>query len=348
MAVVLLRAFFERGAFVQIGLGCSHLAMISIARFKDIEFGLMLGELAQSFLNLYDDTWTRGRGWTIYTLFVGHLQSPLRNHLPILESALEYSLTSGDRLISLINIGAMAYNRLWLGQDMGELEAFCNIAPDEFDGWQNDLRGGCAILSTRQLARVLQGKTRVHSAETVMDDDLHSSREYMSFIAARASSTDQPRNIYWSTALIALYLFGYHEKAVEIGRQLVRTCDNLWTMRAVSTALFYLSLSMLTLCRDEKDDANRKADIQTVKGYKQRIDEMGRVHDVNYAMWSLILSAAIGEVEGSYGQAVTNYEMAMVCGLGVSLIICLNRPLVVTSIGFSTPILTSRSSTGSL
>lgn len=149
MTVKFMDAFLHKGAFVQVGLACCHLAMVAVARFKDLEFGLMLGELAQSFLNLHDDAWTRGRGWTIYTIFVAHLQSPLRNHLPILENALDYSLTSGDRIISLVNIGAMAQTRLYLGQDMAELEAFCSIGPEEFEGWEADLRGGSVILATR-------------------------------------------------------------------------------------------------------------------------------------------------------------------------------------------------------
>lgn len=133
----------------------------------------------------------------------------------------------------------------------------------------------------------------------------------MTLVSARASSVVQPFNIYWSTALTALYLYGYYGKAVEIGNEILKTLDSMWTMRIVPSTLFYLSLSLLALCREEPDEAARKTIIQTVESYKQRIDDWGRLHDVNYIMWTLILRAELSDMKKEYLPAVPNYELTM-------------------------------------
>jgi predicted ATPase len=150
MAVQMISVHLERGPFVQIGLGYTHFAMITAARFHDVDFALKLADLSRSFLNLYrEDPYTQGRGWTIHSLFINHFQSPLRQSLSTLEGALEMTYAAGDRILSILNFGAMVSTRLYIGMDMTEIESFCSYITDEFDDWQDDLRGGVSILASR-------------------------------------------------------------------------------------------------------------------------------------------------------------------------------------------------------
>ena len=103
---------------------------------------MLYGEIAQDYYTTSEDIWTRGRGWTLYSLFLGHFQTPMRNLLPVLENALDFSMNSGDRFVSILNLGAMAITRFWSGQDVAEVEAFCTF------GDQKNSRGGnstCAV-----------------------------------------------------------------------------------------------------------------------------------------------------------------------------------------------------------
>lgn len=150
MAIQMITVHLKRGPFIQIGLGYTHFAMIVVSRFRDIDFALKLADLSRSFLNLYrDDPYTQGRGWTIHTLFMNHYQSPLRQSLSTLEGALEMTYAAGDRILSILNFGAMATTRLYIGMDMTEIESFCSYIGEEFEDWQDDLRGGTQILGTR-------------------------------------------------------------------------------------------------------------------------------------------------------------------------------------------------------
>ncbi|KAI9876089.1 MAG: hypothetical protein M1823_007344, partial [Watsoniomyces obsoletus] len=186
----------DRGNFIQAGVGFTMLGTAAIGRFRDISLGMTLGEISQDYYNAYDDTWSRGRGWTLYTLFLGHFQTPMRNLLPILENALDYSMASGDRSVSILNIGAMAATRFWAGQDMAEIEAFCSYGPEEIDGWEHDMRGGALTLSVRQAARALQGKTRFHHPKTTMDDAHFTITNYLDSCTKKASNPKRTQDIF--------------------------------------------------------------------------------------------------------------------------------------------------------
>ncbi len=312
MTIELLNAHIHRGTCMQTGIGYCNLAMISIARFQDVQFGLLLGEIAQSYFDWLDDGWTRGRGWTMYALFIGHFQMPLQNHLPILETALDYSLQSGDQLLGMVTIGAIASYRFWLGQDMAELEAFCNEAPEQFDDWGKDTRGTTVVTMIKQVARALQGKTQVESALTVMDDEHHTTAGYLAFISAGSSSSERAHDLYNSMQMPVLYIFGHYEKAVEVGKRLVTTTlKNLWSVRAAAGALFYYGLSIMALARENPSKEERSQAVMEAESCKQQIDAWGSVHDVNYGMWSLLLQAEISFVVGNYPDAGMSYEQAI-------------------------------------
>ena len=312
MAIALFNAYLDRGTPVQIGVGFVNLASIAIGRFKDIELGMMFGDMAQTYFNMYDDTWTRGRGWTVYTLFVGHFQTSIRNMLPVLETALEYSLNSGDRAIGLMNIGTMAAYRFWAGQDLAELETYCNYGPEEFDNWDQDLRGGTIITIIRQVARVLQGKTDTSSPHTILDDNHHQTEKWERYAREHSPNMNRPLDLYSSNAMPVFYLFGHYQYCVEMGTRLVNgTMKDLWSTKPVTNIWFYLSLSLLAIARDDPSKDSRDKAIELAKTYKHELDIWGSVNDVNYAAWTHMLGAEIADVSEDYEGAVHGYEMAI-------------------------------------
>ena len=149
MSLTTIEIHLNRGTNVQTGLEYMHLAMVSIGRFGEIPFGLEMYSISQALLRRYGDISNIARGSSVGTLFVAHLQSPIWEHIPILDEALEYSLGSGDRILSLVCIGAIAYVKLSAGGNMATLETYCEYAPEEFLGWEDDLRGGPLIIAVR-------------------------------------------------------------------------------------------------------------------------------------------------------------------------------------------------------
>ena len=65
----------------------------------------------------------------------------------------------------------------------------CSMAPEDFGDWEKDIRGGVLVTACRQVARALQGKTWISSADTVLSDHSHNTKDYLQFIH---SSTTNP------------------------------------------------------------------------------------------------------------------------------------------------------------
>lgn len=149
MAIEMMNLHLFRGGFVQISIGCSHLVMIALARFRDLQLATRLYDFALLLLERCPEPWTQSRASIAHNLYVSHLRVPMSSTLPALEVALEAAFAMGDPYITLISVCSMAMTRLYLGQDMALLEAFCNEGPEDFPDWMNDTRGGVCILATR-------------------------------------------------------------------------------------------------------------------------------------------------------------------------------------------------------
>src|SRR5277367_4665231 len=148
-------------------------------------------------------------------------QTPLRNILPALETALDYSLTSGDKVMSIMTIGVLALYRFFAGQDVSEVEAFSNYAPEEFELWEEDIRGGMLLISARQVCRALQGKTGVDQLATLLDDERHQREKWLADRIERLPNPERTRDLYEAITLQAYFHFGHYQYVVDVGRRLV-------------------------------------------------------------------------------------------------------------------------------
>lgn len=150
MAIEMLNLYLFKGAFIQIAIGCSHLSMIALGRFRDLELAMRLSDYALSLIERCPEPLTQTRASITQNLYVNHLRIPVSSTLPALEAALETSFALGDPYLTLTSIWAMAMTRLYLGHDMAQLETFCNDSPEDHQSWMNNTGAGVCILATRQ------------------------------------------------------------------------------------------------------------------------------------------------------------------------------------------------------
>ena len=330
MAIKIVSLHLCGDSFIQIGLGFPYLATVGMHRFKNAEFSRRLYELSTPLMRKYNDPFTLGRGLTINVLFFSHLLSPISDHLAMYEEAIDYTLAAGDKTLYLFAVGCLAVYRLYLGHDMIEIESFCTYAPEDYGDWAGDLRGGVVLTAIRQVARALQGKTQINSPRHVMsdvrqpdhksnglssdeEDDMtegtHNSQEYLNNICLHASNASRSHDLYMSLALIPLYLFGHYDQAVTEGTELLKTVEDLWSIRNSRLIYFYLSLSLLAKLRLQP--ANTQAVLSRVREYQAKIDEWMVVNPVNYRMWSLLIDAESREFNGEYHLSIQSYEAAI-------------------------------------
>ena len=197
MTLKMLEIYLEYGLYPQVGIAFVHFASVAVGRFDDTEFGIQMGNIAKEIFNAFqDDSYTIGRGVTLHCLLLGHLEAHIRQQLPILEEAMERTVTAGDLILTLMNLGISANLKLASSHDLADVEAFCSYCPEEFKDWQKDMRGGSFLTSIKQLTRALQGKTKWQSAHTLFCDDEHNTSSYFGFIEKTASEPRRPMALY--------------------------------------------------------------------------------------------------------------------------------------------------------
>ena len=125
--------------FSQIGLGFSYFALVCLSRSEDPSFALRMHDLSKQLLSQHGDSYERGRALAISALFIDHLCTPLRDHIDTLEEAIDHSLVSGDKHVYLLSVGYIALLRLFIGDNMADIEVFCLTGAEDFGDWASGM-----------------------------------------------------------------------------------------------------------------------------------------------------------------------------------------------------------------
>ncbi|KAI9684728.1 MAG: hypothetical protein M1829_000103 [Trizodia sp. TS-e1964] len=317
IALVEVALHLTRGSYPQVAMGYIHLGAIAVQRFNMIQFAVEMEEFSTELMNQFHDPHTIGRASVVGSLFTRHFSFHVRESIPQLEVALGENITAGDRILTVLNLGALAFAKYAISEDLRDIEAFCSAAHEEVPTWGDDLRGGTMINSVRQASRALQGITYTNSAKGVMSDDHHNSDVYMEKIKSLASHHKQPMGIYLSYKIQILYLYGYLDEAIETGLECLKCNEPLWSVRNTRQSLFYLGLAQIARIRrsftpnKEKLSEGLAATLDKVKSYRKMITEWQAVSDINYFQWDQLLLAEISELTGDFGDSIQAYENAL-------------------------------------
>lgn len=297
--------------FHQMGLGFCYFGLIAVMRKSDIRFAIQCQEIGRTILEQYQDPYTYARSLALSAMFIEGFRSPIREQVPMFEESIEYAHVSGDKHLLLLAIGMIASCRMWQGEEMADIENYCNFAAEDFGDWSKDLRGGTYLTAIRQTSRALQGKTLSQSAETVFSDTEHDSANYLDYVTAHASNPERPRDFYNSLMMIPLYLFGFYNKAIEVGSTTAASIHQLWSVRNSRLNLFYLSMALVAKIRDEPSSPDKSAILDQVRGFKRDIDAWQTESSVNFLMWSLLIEAELADLTETPNKAVQCYEAAI-------------------------------------
>ncbi|EON67875.1 hypothetical protein W97_07372 [Coniosporium apollinis CBS 100218] len=316
LTLLMVEMHLTRGTVPQMGLGYINLASIMVARFDQTDLGTRTATIGKSLLDQFVDSHTVGRGETLHALFIGHLETHLNDQFPTLEHALDATITAGDRILSLLNLGIVSAFKLWSCMDLAEVETFANEAPSEYPCWDQDLRGGVMLVSVRQSARALQGKLSRHSERAlktgdVLSDAEHDSARYLEFMDTNSPNPQRPQTFYLSCLLPVLFVYGFIAEAIDVGEKLLPMSEGLWSMRTSYSNLFYLSLSYLEILRREPTRPNKDELLQQVGSYIDKIRSCASVNDVNYRHWLCTLDAELANCRGEGVKATSMYEAAL-------------------------------------
>ncbi|KAG9388970.1 ATPase [Pyrenophora tritici-repentis] len=308
----LINVHLDRGTISQVALAYVHLGGIAGGRFNMMNFAVDLGAMAKRMFQMFpEDYYTVGRGQTLQPLFLGHLEAPISDLIPSLEAASQATLTAGDRILTLLNLGVQAHFRVMASHDVAEVEAWIEETPLDMKNWQKDLRGGIFLMAGRQYARALQGKTGTSDASSIFSDHEHNESEYMELLESSASNPKRPKSIYLAIKLPLLVLYGFISDAISLGEMLLPMLSSLWCERLNYSVRYYLSLAFVASLRDEPTHVRREEMLGHVRETLKLLDSCCTINDVNYRGWIHLLNAVLAELNGDPATALQNYEASM-------------------------------------
>ncbi|KAK9769316.1 putative Hsp90-like protein [Seiridium cardinale] len=320
LSLTMLRIHLEKGSFPQSGMALLHIAFIAIARFNMIEFGAEMGSRCLELFGRLRDPFSSARGYMIYANFISHVQVPLNLAISQFEQVVEYAASAGDRISVILSFGLSAQMRFFASENYADLEAICQYCCEEIPGWTQDTRGGTFLISVRQVARSLQGKTRYWDPLEVMTDDQHSSSGYKSWLSQHTHNGGRSLLVYETMEIIPLYLFGHYEKACEVGQRCVDTMQLIWSARNTRAAMLFYGLALAGLMfRKLNDPRNQGEDLRSevqgtilvLEDFNKKIKDWQVVSDVNYLAWTKWLDAQIAELKHDHGVSIQQYETAL-------------------------------------
>ncbi|KAK7516133.1 uncharacterized protein IWZ02DRAFT_51046 [Phyllosticta citriasiana] len=312
MSIMMVDLHLNRGHFPQAALGYIHVASIAVARFGMTKFGVGIGDFAKQFFHMFpDDSFIIGRGETLHVCFIGHLSTHIRDQLPVLERAINATVISADKIMSLLNMGITASFKFWAGQPVSEIEVYVNEAPAEFKNWEEDLRGGVLLIAARQYARALQGDTEVRNAKKVLCDNKHNSSDYLAFIESRSSNPKRPKTVYLGTMLATLFRYGHFEEAIDLGEKLLPMMEGVWCMRQTYANLTYLSLAYFGALDQNPQRPDKAATLKRISTFAEKIRVAASVNETNYRIWLALVEAEHADFSGDSAAASNHYENAL-------------------------------------
>lgn len=149
LAIELMHKYIYGDPFAQITPLAIYLAAIALGRFRNVELGFRLGDMALlSMSRDYDSTVTLC-GEASYHEFVNHLREPISTMLIRLDMTMERAYMNDDQYAILYNISSMVFARFCLGHDLAEIVALCNTATESIPTWASDRRSGFFIMTIR-------------------------------------------------------------------------------------------------------------------------------------------------------------------------------------------------------
>lgn len=312
LTLQLLDIYLREGPFPQVALGYIHLGTIALSRFDMVAEAVRMGAYAKTLMIQFEkEPFTCGRGLTLHALFLGHIESNVRNQLPPLLDAQEFSMMAGDRILSLLNVGAIACYRLWSTLDLAAIEAFISSQAEHYPDYHKDMRGGVFLVSIRQNVRAMLGKTQCREAATVFDDDRHNTADFTAQVKQIANEPSRPLAIYNCHRMVVLYRFGFVREALELGLELAKPMEGLFCIRHVYFWMFYLSLCLFDRIRSSQDEPARVKDIARIREFERRIKLVNDYNKANFGAWLEIIRAEMCELEKRYDEAIQGYEAAI-------------------------------------
>lgn len=185
------------------------------------EFGGENGELAIALCDKHSGHSEIARGYVLNAVFLDQWkQRHLRTGKPFHEKARKHALSGGDKLYSAFSLLHSSALDFYVGENLSDTLQQLQLSLEEVRDLNNDV--AVLFVSIIRTILALQGKTYLEK-DNIFGDDSFCEQDFIEERCRYSTNPLVPMNWYRSFKMLPLVLYGFYEKAVELGFECIKT-----------------------------------------------------------------------------------------------------------------------------
>ncbi|MFT3926741.1 MAG: AAA family ATPase [Myxococcales bacterium] len=295
----------KHGVTTESAIGCLVYGAFLIGFRRDFAQALAFGRFALSLADRDDGFALRCSTYTLFALFMNaYAENHLRTSIPILESAVEVGLESGDLFYTAQASKSLTELRIWLGDPVGLLLQDLELRERSIRSFRSE-QVTLEQSIFRQCLRCLHGETQGPASLSTGDR-----AESDIFAEAQAISAKGTRGLLLIIKTILHTLFGQPREAVRILLEHDRMIEtsNVALIRLTEYG-FFACLALVEGLRDRELD--RRAVRRMLRSKKRLLARWAESAPMNFQHRYQLVLAELAEFEGRVETATFLYNEAI-------------------------------------
>ncbi|KAI7875162.1 hypothetical protein K492DRAFT_168413 [Lichtheimia hyalospora FSU 10163] len=314
LACRMLNLSIERGMTPFTGSACTIVGMGYVDFFQQYSFGEEIGRIGTVLADKYGGNYGRGRSYMLYSMFCCQWNHHNRECVQWYSAGASLSHCAGDRIFAQYHEVMLAVTMLHCGYNLADVLRQAEDTYHDIHAWSSKMINLMKIIAIVRVVKALQGRTYVDTPNVFDGDDGFNDAHFVQETCRQHAHPDVALNWYESYKLLALVLYGYTDKAIEVGRFCFNTMHCNPCVKSTREALFYYSLALIDKIRQGVSLDKREEYLAQIKLNQEILYEWVIHSRINYVMYWTLIQAEMASLDGgptSVVEAIRLYEEAM-------------------------------------
>lgn len=250
----------------------------------------------------------------MYSMFCCQWNHHNRESVQWYSTGASLSHCAGDRIFAQYHQVMLAVTMLHCGYDLADVLRQAEDTYHDIHAWSSKMINMMKIIAIVRVVKALQGRTYVDTPNVFDGDDGFNDAHFVQETCRQHAHADVALNWYESYKLLALVLYGYTDKAIQVGHFCYNTIHHNPCVKSTRESLFYYSLALIEKIRQGVSLDKREEYLAQIKVNQEILHEWVVHSRINYVMYWTLIQAELASLDGgptSVVEAIRLYEEAM-------------------------------------
>ncbi|KAK9452753.1 hypothetical protein V1511DRAFT_126956 [Dipodascopsis uninucleata] len=290
-----------------LSLAYLFMAMACISSFDMLDFASNCKDIALQLLNKCENQSVVARGRLFCYTYMDHFFTVDSKTFEDISLAINSSISSGDRSTMLQLVAFQLKLKFFYSDSLADVVASAEEASEQINDIYQYSDPATIIMSMRQCAKALMGRTNTENCEYVLTDDTHDSLAFRRHLIGR--STTSSVLSYSQFFMFTLYVFGHYDKIFMLSELFWQPRERFINTRSCHMCKAWVSLSCIELIkRNQIDQADREILLAKVRDQQLTLKRYSEASKSNYYLIWAILEMQLLDLQGSFEGALKQYN----------------------------------------